>query len=34
MIGGVPGDSFVFMEFEEGGGIFEIAARGTGGWLS
>src|ERR1700678_3031986 len=28
MIGGIPGDSPVFVEFEEGGGFFEIAALG------
>ncbi|MBZ5611905.1 MAG: hypothetical protein LAP38_26895, partial [Acidobacteriia bacterium] len=26
MIGGVEGNSFVFVEFEEGGGVFEVAA--------
>ena len=26
MIGGLPRNSFVFMEFEEGGGVFEVAA--------
>ena len=26
MVGGLPGDSFVFMEFEEGGGVVELAA--------
>jgi len=25
MVGGVPGNSFVFMEFEDGGGVFELA---------
>jgi hypothetical protein len=30
MIGGIPGDSAVFVEFEEGGGVFEIAALGIG----
>ena len=30
MVGGLPGDSFVFVEFEEGGGIFEIAALAIG----
>jgi hypothetical protein len=26
MIGGLPGDSFVFMEFEECGGVLEVTA--------
>src|ERR1035438_111308 len=26
MVGGLPGNSFVFMEFEDGGGVFELAA--------
>ena len=26
MVGGLPGNSFVFVEFEEGGGVFELAA--------
>ena len=26
MVGGLPGNSFVLMEFEEGGGVFEVAA--------
>jgi hypothetical protein len=26
MIGGLPGNSFLFMEFEEGGGVSELAA--------
>ena len=26
MIGGLPGNSFVFVEFEEGSGVFEVAA--------
>jgi hypothetical protein len=26
MIGGLPGNSFVFVEFEDGGGVFEVAA--------
>ena len=30
MIGGLPGNSFVFVEFEEGGGVFEIAALALG----
>jgi hypothetical protein len=25
MVGGLPGNSFVFMEFEEGGGALEFA---------
>jgi len=25
MVGGVPGNPFVFVEFEEGGGVFELA---------
>jgi hypothetical protein len=28
MIGGIPGDSAVFVEFEEGGGVLKIAALG------
>jgi hypothetical protein len=30
MIGGLPGNSSVFVEFEEGGGIFEVAALALG----
>ena len=30
MVGGIPRNSFVFVEFEEGGGIFEIAALAIG----
>jgi hypothetical protein len=30
MIGGLPGNSFVFVEFEEGGGVFEVAALAFG----
>ena len=30
MIGGLPGNSFVFVEFEEGGGVFEVAALAVG----
>ena len=30
MIGGLPGNSFVFVEFEEGGGFVEIAALVVG----
>ncbi len=30
MIGRLPGNSFVFMEFEEGGGVFEVAALALG----
>jgi hypothetical protein len=26
MVGGLPGNSFLFMEFEEGGGVSEVAA--------
>jgi hypothetical protein len=26
MVGGLPGNSFLFMEFEEGGGVPEVAA--------
>jgi hypothetical protein len=26
MVGGLPGNSLVFVEFEEGGGVFEVAA--------
>jgi hypothetical protein len=26
MVGGLPGNSFVFVVFEEGGGVFEVAA--------
>jgi len=25
MFGGIPGNSFVFVEFEEGGGVAEVA---------
>jgi len=25
MVGGIPGNSFVFVEFEEGGGVFKVA---------
>jgi hypothetical protein len=30
MVGGLPGNSFVFVEFEEGGGFFEVAALALG----
>ena len=30
MIGGLPENSFVFVEFEEGGGVVEIAALALG----
>ena len=30
MIGGLPGNSFVFVEFEEGGGVLEVAALALG----
>jgi hypothetical protein len=30
MIGGLPGDSFVFMEFEECGGVLEVTALALG----
>jgi hypothetical protein len=30
MVGGLPGNSFVFMEFEEGGGVFEVATLALG----
>jgi hypothetical protein len=30
MIGGLPWDSFVFVEFEEGGGVFEVATLALG----
>src|SRR5258708_4424830 len=30
MICGLPGNSFVFMEFEEGGGVFEVSALALG----
>src|ERR1700734_566545 len=30
MVGGLPGNSFVLVEFEEGGGVFEVAALALG----
>src|ERR1700733_7402718 len=30
MIGGLPGNSFALVEFEEGGGVFEVAALALG----
>ena len=30
MVGGVPGNSFVFVEFEEDGGVFEVATLAFG----
>ena len=30
MIGGLPGNSFVLVEFEQGGGIVEVAALAVG----
>jgi hypothetical protein len=30
MIGALPGDSFVFMEFEECGGVLEVTALALG----
>jgi hypothetical protein len=30
MLGGLEGNSFVFVEFEEGGGVFEVAALALG----
>jgi hypothetical protein len=30
MVGGLPGNSFVFVEFEEGGGVLEVAALAFG----
>jgi hypothetical protein len=30
MIGGLPWNSFVFVEFEEGGGVFQVAPLGLG----
>jgi len=30
MLGGVPGNPLVFVEFEEGGGVFEVAALSLG----
>ena len=30
MIGGIPRNSFVLVEFEEGGGVFEVATLALG----
>ena len=30
MVGGIPRNSFVFVEFEEGGGVFEVATLALG----
>ncbi|MBV9772040.1 MAG: hypothetical protein JOZ32_20875 [Bryobacterales bacterium] len=30
MVGRLPGNSFAFMEFEESGGVFEVAALALG----